>query len=252
MLAIQVRRHSGLVAAVLLGLSGCEETVPVADTAVPLPAPIAFSYTPGDPITEVVLQGLERYYGGLRHVEADTLGCPLGCQGGDKFSYHKYGAEYARHFDPLKDKRITIVEVGVLEGTSLAVWSDIFPKGRVVGFDISLDAYNKRLPMLRELGAFKNKNVEVHQLDSTLPATQEAIKQLIPEKIDLFVDDGCHTTDCITATWANVLPSMKAGGVGLLEDNVLVHQTLRFKYPGLEVVGPLAGELTVVRVPNSR
>jgi len=201
----------------------------------------SFSYAPGEPVTKQVLVELTEKYGGIRDIRQG--------RGGDKFSLHDYGAVYAEYFDAVKDKPVTLVEVGVLEGTSLAVWSDVFPKGRIIGIDIALEPYHERLPKLKRLGAFSNNNVEVYELDSTKPETGARLKSILGEDtVDIFIDDGCHLTECILSTLANLLPVMGSGGVCLLEDNREVHNQIREEHPFLEVIGPINNELTVVEV----
>src|SRR5262245_21785131 len=61
-----------------------------------------------------------------------------GREGGDRMSasYHGYAPKYAEYladFVSDRDRKLTIIEVGVLRGTGLAIWSDLFPRARLIG-----------------------------------------------------------------------------------------------------------------------
>src|SRR6478736_6325162 len=47
---------------------------------------------------------------------------------------------YEMHLSEAREREITLVEIGVLEGNSLRMWRDYFPRGQINGVDISPDA----------------------------------------------------------------------------------------------------------------
>ena len=75
-----------------------------------------------------------------------------GMTGGDRMNprRHNYGGLYAKYLGPFVESGapVTVVEVGILQGTGLAIWSDLFPNGRVVGLDIDLTHFESNLGLL--------------------------------------------------------------------------------------------------------
>jgi hypothetical protein len=63
--------------------------------------------------------------------------------GGDRMAgMHQYAEHYAKELTRLLGRKpdgdLVIAEVGILKGTGLAVWCDLFPKAIVLGLDIDL------------------------------------------------------------------------------------------------------------------
>jgi len=50
---------------------------------------------------------------------------------------HNYLTLYERYFAPIRSERVKILEIGVLNGASLAVWEEYFPNGTIIGADIN-------------------------------------------------------------------------------------------------------------------
>lgn len=118
---------------------------------------------------------------------------------------------------------VSLLCIGIFRGESLAVWSDWFSHGRVVGLDVNLAPAASHNAALRRKGAFQHDNVQLIETDtttaSTFNATLAAHAEVFASGFDVVIDDGCHTTGCIVATFDNVIPLLKPGGVYLVEDN---------------------------------
>src|SRR5205085_4839910 len=63
--------------------------------------------------------------------------------GSDKWGVHRYTPHYERHFAPLRDREMLVLELGIggysregQGGASLRMWKWYFPRARVVGVDI--------------------------------------------------------------------------------------------------------------------
>ena len=60
-----------------------------------------------------------------------------GMTGGDRMLHHGYGPTYARYLRPfLGGWNLTVAEFGILKGTGLAMWCDLFPDARVILRDV--------------------------------------------------------------------------------------------------------------------
>jgi hypothetical protein len=114
-----------------------------------------------------LLQLLELKYGGYVLVPEPTIK-PAGVIkfkstshiGGDRMSvfFNNYSIKYSEYLSPLRNSEelINILEVGILKGTGLAVWSEYFEKKRIFGFDYNLKNFESNKKNLIELGAFKD------------------------------------------------------------------------------------------------
>ena len=126
----------------------------------------------------------------------------------NKSSKHKkYFKIYDEIFKPYIDKKITFVEIGILDGGSLEIWSNYFgTKARIIGIDIN-----------PECKKFENKNIEIfigNQSD------QNFWKKFYEEvgKVDIVLDDGGHTNKQQIITTIKSVPNINDGGLLVIED----------------------------------
>ncbi|MDE0309038.1 MAG: glycosyltransferase family 25 protein [Acidiferrobacterales bacterium] len=80
--------------------------------------------------------------------------------GGDRMLHHGYAVHYAEFLKPYvkdRDRRFVICEFGILKGTGLAIWCDLFPNARCIGFDVDLSNIEKNMDDLLQRGAFSKK-----------------------------------------------------------------------------------------------
>ncbi|GEM_PF-410370 len=176
--------------------------------------------------------------------------------GGDRMLRHDYAPAYARRLLPLLDEcsatrrgeRLTVVEIGVLRGTGLAIWCDLFPHARVVGLDIDLDPFRENVDRLKELGAFRRNRPEVYRFDQLEPKLEPQrfyISEIIGrDMVQVCIDDGHHSNAAVLNTLHTMLPFLNEQFVYFVEDNPGVHRKIRAQFPQFAVES--AGELTVV------
>ena len=125
---------------------------------------------------------------------------------------------YHRHFQPSRNKPVTIVEFGVSQGGSLQMWKSYFgPQARIVGVDIN--------PQCASLGEPQIEIVIGDQED------RQFLKSLANKvgDIDVLIEDGGHTMTQQIATFEELWPSIVDGGVFLMED---LHTSYWPKYDG--------------------
>lgn len=166
--------------------------------------------------------------------------------GGDRMLHHGYARKYAQYLAPLVggDRRLTVVEIGILRGTGLAIWCDLFPNARVIGLDIDLGHFQAHRPQLERAGAFRHNTPEIYEFDQ-LSSDQGRLGALLAgDKIDVCIDDGFHTDESILATLSQALPHLADEFVYFIEDNGAVHRRIAAEYSQF-AIDP-AGELTVV------
>lgn len=161
-----------------------------------------------------------------------------GMQGGDRMSseHHNYSEVYSKYLKNFLDnKDIVIVEIGILKGTGLAIWSDLFPNGRVIGLDIDLSNFNNNKNNLLKMGAFKNNNVEVYEFDQFLDNKEYINKILGNDKVSIVIDDGMHIDQTILQSLKDFQPFLNKKFLYIIEDNNKVHTKIKKLYKNYEI-----------------
>ena len=157
-------------------------------------------------------------------------------EGGDKMGpeRHGYADDYARLLS--RWNAPTIVEVGVFQGVSLAMWCDLFPQGRVIGLDFDLSRYWQHKPVLKEAGAFATCDpVTVGMWDAYAPDIPSLQVALAGRTIDVLVDDGPHTDVAVLSVLDAVLPFMSDRYTYIVEDMPNGAELLRTRVSAGEV-----------------
>lgn len=97
-----------------------------------------------------------------------------------EFLGDKYTDIYHRYLNHLRDKEFNLLEIGVRDGKSMKMWSEYFPKAKIIGVDID--------PTCKQ---YETGNVEIHI------GSQED-KDFVNKIIDQYgefavvLDDGSH------------------------------------------------------------
>ena len=158
-------------------------------------------------------------------------------RGGDRMSpfFHGYGETYAEFLKPLfanQKERITLVEVGILNGSGLAIWCDLFPNARIIGLDLDLRNFNKNRAFLESHGAFSKNTPELFEFDQLdLPKARTILRDVLGDaKVDIAIDDGCHSIESIEITLEAILPHMANSFVYFVEDNFDTFDGLAHKH----------------------
>lgn len=194
---------------------------------------------------EEILNSLERKYGGLvqgvvRNVISDNegKGYQKRHQGGDRMNshYHKYSKVYSKFMESRLDDNINLAEVGILTGSGIAIWCDIFKNANIYGLDIDTNIFYNNKSNLESLGAFKNKQPIVNSFDQYIDNT-EYLGGLLEndKKFSIVIDDGCHEDGAILKCLESFLPHLEKDFIYFIEDNHKVHKTIKKKYPQFNV-----------------
>ena len=94
--------------------------------------------------------------------------------------------DYLRHYDllfsPLRNEKLAVVEFGCLNGASLRMWTEYFPKAEVYGVD--LDEKVKR---------FDGGRIHIVIGDATHKETYDMLEQQLGNrKLMIILDDTSH------------------------------------------------------------
>ncbi|GIJ60384.1 class I SAM-dependent methyltransferase [Virgisporangium aurantiacum] len=133
--------------------------------------------------------------------------------GSDKWGGHWYTPHYERHFAPLRDHRVRLLELGIggyhlpdQGGASLHMWQHYFPRGLVHGLDI----YDKsRLPVGPRVRTVRGDQGDAAFLD-TLG------HRIGP--LDIVIDDGSHLSRDVIVSFRALFPHLRDGGLYVIED----------------------------------
>jgi hypothetical protein len=132
----------------------------------------------------------------------DSLACD------STFKPFEYLPIYEKHFNDLRDKPFTLLEIGIWKGESLLMWAKHFPQATIVGIDLQVP--QRDWP----------ENVHTYQCNQTdLTYLSQIAKLHAPSGFDVIIDDASHvgalTCDSINHLFKNHL---KYGGLYFIED----------------------------------
>lgn len=159
-------------------------------------------------------------------------------RGGDRMSpyYHAYARCYAEFLKPFISTpgagRLSVVEVGILNGSGLAIWCDLFPNARVIGFDIDLSNFQANRKSLERAGAFQKNVPEVYSFDQLDSANaNDVLRDVLGEnRVDIVIDDGCHSIESIEITFEAIRPFFATKFVYFIEDNFDTYDYLALRH----------------------
>jgi len=126
---------------------------------------------------------------------------------------------YEENFSKLRDKKITLVEIGVRSGASLCLWKNYFNNAKIYGLDNLHDKNDHNVPVDEEW--VSGDNVEYIVGD----AYTSEISEKLP-KIDVLIDDGPHTFESHVKLLEIYVPKMKKNGIIVIEDVSYPHNNL--------------------------
>ena len=151
-------------------------------------------------------------------------------------SYHGYSCKYAEYLLRFLDsKDITLVEIGILKGSGLAMWCDLFPVAKILGLDIDLGHIQGNMENLKRLGAFSQNSPELFEFDQFNCDNTIFEKGLNGRKINICIDDGFHSNETILNTLHCVEPYLGKNFVYFIEDNKNIHEKIKELYPQFNV-----------------
>lgn len=142
-------------------------------------------------------------------------------QRNEKSQIHKwvhYFDIYHRHFARFRFKPVVVLEFGVSHGGSSQMWRNYFGRrARLYGVDIN--------PRCKD---FEERGFKVFIGDQE---DRDFLRSIVAEvgPIDVVIEDGGHTMGQQIATFEEVYPAVKLGGVFLIED---LHTSYRPNYGG--------------------
>lgn len=145
---------------------------------------------------------------------------------GKMFPAHTYLEVYDRLFSVFKNEPINILEIGVLRGTSLQLWSEYFPNATIYGADTFERTYWEGCRYEDVSKRFKdNPRVKLVKLSSCELTNMRLIKERkaflnsIPDgHFHIIIDDGSHELVDQLFTYKNFQSKLHHDGIYVVED----------------------------------
>lgn len=165
------------------------------------------------------------------------------------FPGHTYLEVYDRLFSIYQNEPINVLEIGILRGTSLKLWSEYFTKATIYGADTfertdwagckyeevtnSLKDYN-RIKLVKVNSCSDNLNERIER---------ENFLNNIPDGFfHIIIDDGSHELEDQVKTFINFKPKLNKDGIYIVEDigitnnQIIDPQQLIYKLPELKLL----------------
>lgn len=139
---------------------------------------------------------------------AQKLGIEFTAAYSDKSTYHGYEEIYSHLLAHRNPK--SFLELGLFlnenQYTDLFAWEKVFPEANIYGADIK----SKFL--------FHRGRIKTYYFDQSKQETMLHLKMLLPEKVDVILDDASHIYELTVATFETMFDIVSDGGIYMIED----------------------------------
>lgn len=124
--------------------------------------------------------------------------------------WSSYFPVYEKHFEPYRNRKVNMLEIGVQNGGSLEIWGRYFKNANVI---VGCDAN----PLISTL-IYENPRIKTVAGIASEAATVEKIKQYTASQLDIIIDDGSHRSVDTIVNFLTFFPLLRPGGVFIIED----------------------------------
>jgi len=133
--------------------------------------------------------------------------------GSDKWgTHHWYTPHYARHFGPLRRRRLKILEIGVggyadprAGGGSLRMWKYYFPRSEIYAID------------LHDKSPLEEPRIRIFRGSQNDPGFLRAVARDMG-RLDIVIDDGSHVNEHVLTSFRTLFPLLEPHGLYVVED----------------------------------
>lgn len=148
------------------------------------------------------------------------------------FAGKNYLDIYSMYLGPLKDRKMTMLEIGIRNGASLRTFRDFFQKGQILGLDINPETSFKENRITTYIGS-QNSNEVINKIFEENP------------EINVVIDDGSHINELIIESFNLIFSRLQNGGFYIIEDlacsyleDTLLDGIKRGGWPGMNLNDP--------------
>jgi len=168
--------------------------------------------------------------------KADRHGGKTKCAGGDRMGrgnkHHAYGGCYAAVIDAFSErweeafaesrreqKKLMAGELGILSGSGVAMWSEVFANAELHGFDRFINNTAANMPFLRSKGAFQHSDLNLHYWQQMAHKHEVVLdKPPVSAGFIFFIDDAMHMPNPTRDTLNFFKHYMHKDGAYIIED----------------------------------
>jgi cephalosporin hydroxylase len=149
-------------------------------------------------------------------------GNPHGPGTGDKGTVHSYIEVYEELFAPYRQTATNFLEIGVLAGSSIRMWTEYFNSSKVHGVDVD----ERPLNGLFDLRPMVAEGFNLSFFDASLP--DEVEKHFKGVMFDVIIDDASHHIRHQLDNYKNFRSHLSKGGIYVIEDvaDIDAHRSL--------------------------
>ncbi len=144
------------------------------------------------------------------------------------FPFHGYTQHYDRLFAPMRERSITLLEIGLarkrdrtnprVKCPSLELWAEYFPYATLLGLDID------------DFSMIKQPRTKIYRGDQGNPYDLQEILHHHPT-LDIVIDDGSHASYHQQLTLMTLWPALSQKGIYVIEDLDSQPQALEASLP---------------------
>ena len=127
---------------------------------------------------------------------------------------------YESYFKDMRDEKIKLLEIGILNGNSLRTWRDYFLNGTIVGLDIDPNTMVFEDRIYTYQGSQSDENMT------------KLLKENY-QSFDIILDDGSHINDLTLKSFELYFPLLKSGGYYVIEDTHCTYESAHKSWPGM-------------------
>ena len=137
---------------------------------------------------------------------------PHGPGTGDKGTVHSYIELYEELFAPYRKTAKNFLEIGVLAGSSIRMWTEYFSITKVHGIDLD----ERPLNGMFDLRPMINEGFNLSFFDASI--RDEVEKHFPGVMFDVIIDDASHLVGHQLDNYANFKSHLSKGGIYVVED----------------------------------
>lgn len=137
---------------------------------------------------------------------------------------HNFTEVYHKKLKHLKNKKLNILEIGILEGASAKMWRDYFTKSKIYCCDNNPEYVRGVLWEDRIFPFLLDQSSKLNILES--------INDIKCKEYDIIIDDGSHNVKHQQQTFGLLFQYLKKGGIYIIED---LHTSLNPNYRDLDM-----------------
>jgi len=131
---------------------------------------------------------------------------------------HNYSEIYADIFASSRMQPVRFLEIGILNGASVRLWSNYFEHGEAQLYFLDIDKESVELCGRTGLDQAYLARVHCYLCDQANKQQLQKFSELSGGDFDIILDDGGHTMEQQITSFDVLFPCLRSGGIYVIED----------------------------------